>query len=372
MTGKFFSHPAPRALPDFAFLGAAFALTIFGLVMLASASSDLALSRFGESYYYLLHQLTNGVIVGLGGFLLGTFIYYRTWEKWALPLLAIGILALLLVFTPLGFAVKGGERWVDLGAFSFQPGELVKLTLIIYLASWLSKTRTRGESVTQGLLPFLFLLGGVIVLLLLQPSTSTAVILSMAALILYFMGGARLHFIFSIGLVAILGFSLLVYFTPYRLARFVTLFNPTADPLGSSYHAIQSKIAIGSGGLTGVGFGQSTSKLAFLPEPLGDSIFAIVGEEFGFVGGVLLLALFLILILRGLAIAKRAPDVFGRLATVGFIAVIGLQAFVNIAAISGLIPLTGVPLPFISYGGTALAVFLTMTGIVVNISRHTR
>ncbi|MDP3975098.1 MAG: putative peptidoglycan glycosyltransferase FtsW [Candidatus Jorgensenbacteria bacterium] len=372
MTGKIFSHPRSRALPDFAFLGAAFALTIFGLVMLASASSDLALSRFGESYYYLVHQLTNGVIVGLGGFLLGAFVYYRTWEKFAIPLLAIGILALLLVFTPLGYGVTGGERWVSFGTFSFQPGELIKLTLIIYLASWLSKTRARGESMTEGLLPFVFLLGGIIVLLLLQPSTSTAVILSLAALILYFLGGARLHFIFLIGLVVILGFSLLVYFTPYRLDRVLTLLDPSIDPLGISYQANEAKLAIGSGGLTGVGFGKSTAKFGGLPETFGDSIFAIVGEEFGFVGGILLLALFLILILRGLVIAKRAPDAFGRLVTVGFIAVIGLQAFVNIAAISGLIPLTGVPLPFISYGGTALAVFLTMTGIVVNISRHAR
>jgi cell division protein FtsW len=372
MKERVFVLARPRTGPDLAFLGAAFALVVFGFVMLASASSDLSLSQFGESYYYLLHQATNGLLVGIAGFLAGTFLYYRNWERWAIPILILGILALLIVFTPLGFSVKGGERWVSVGAFSFQPGELAKLTLIIYFASWLSRNQERGKSVTRGLVPFLFLLGCVVVLLLLQPSTSTAVIISFAALALYFMGGARLHFIFLIGLTVILGFSLLFYFTPYRLQRILTLLDPSADPLGASYHITQAKIAIGSGGLAGVGFGRSSAKLAFLPEPLGDSIFAIIGEEFGFVGGVLLLALFLVLIIRGFSIAKRAPDTFGRLVVVGFVVIIGLQAFVNIAAISGLIPLTGVPLPFVSYGGTALAVFLTMTGIVVNISRYRR
>ncbi|MBI2278457.1 MAG: cell division protein FtsW [Candidatus Brennerbacteria bacterium] len=372
MKNALLAHPRSRTLPDFAFLGAAGALIIFGFVMLASASSDLAQREFGESYYYLFHQFTNGFLVGAGGFLVGTFAYYRIWEKFAVPLLAFALVGLLLVFTPLGMAAKGGERWVSLGAFTFQPGEFAKLALIIYLASWLSRNQARGKSVLEGLLPFLGLLGGVIFLLLLQPSTSTAMMLAAASLILYFMGGARPRFVFLIGFAALIGFSLLIYFTPYRLARLETLFNPSADPLGGGYHLSQAKTAIGSGMLTGVGFGQSTAKLSVLPEPLGDSIFAIVGEEFGFIGAASLIMLFLVFIIRGFAIARAAPDAFGRLAAVGFVSVIGIQAFVNMAAISGLIPLTGVPLPFISYGGTALAVFLTMTGIVVNISRYRR
>lgn len=373
MTGGFFVSAKPRGLPDFAFLGAAVALVIFGLVMLASASSDLAQREYGESYYILFHQITNGLLVGLAGFLVGTFVYYRMWEKVAIPILIAGIIALLLVFTPLVVDVKGGGRWVSFGAFSFQPGEFIKLALVIYLASWLAKIPARAKNFSEGFIPFLVLLGGVVALLLLQPATSTAVIVGVGALVLYFMGGARFRFFALAALVGVAALAFLIFATDdYRLKRFETFIGGSSDPLGAGYHISQAKMAIGSGGLTGVGFGQSTTKLYYLPEPLGDSIFAIVGEEFGFVGSVLLIGLFTVFVIRGFAIARKAPDQFGKLVTVGFVSIIGFQTFVNIAAISGLIPLTGVPLPFISYGGTALAVFLTMTGIVVNISRYAR
>lgn len=362
----------PRSAPDYAFLGATVALVIFGLVMLASASSDVALKRFGESYHYLFHQMTYGLTFGLAGFLLTSFVYYRFWEKFAVPILIFSIVLLLLVFTPLGFSVKGGERWIALAGISFQPGEFVKLALIIYLASWLARVRERSESVTRGLIPFLVLVGSVVGLLIQQPATTTSIILAAAALILYFMGGARLRFVALIALLVMLAFSLLIYFTPYRLERVLTLFDPSADPLGAGYHANEALLAIGSGGLTGVGFGQSDAKISYLPEAVGDSIFAIIAEEFGFIGAMVVVALFTVFVLRGFAIAKRAPDAFGRLLAIGFVSIIGLQAFVNMGAISGILPLTGVPLPFISYGGTALATFLTMAGMVVNISRHRR
>ncbi|MFH0806202.1 MAG: putative peptidoglycan glycosyltransferase FtsW [Candidatus Brennerbacteria bacterium] len=375
MTGGFFIRARPRGLPDLAFLGAAVALVIFGLVMLASASSDLAQKEYGDSYYILIHQLTNGLLVGIAGFLVGTFVYYRTWEKFSIPILAIGIIALLLIFTPLMVAQKGGERWVSLGFFTFQPGELIKLALIVYLASWLARTPLRAKNFVEGFLPFLVLLGAVVTLLLMQPATSTAIIVTVGALVLYFMGGARFRFFALAALAVVIAFSVLFLTADqndYRMQRIKTFIGQTEDPLDSGYHISQAKLAIGSGGLTGVGFGQSTTKLYYLPEPLGDSIFAIVGEEFGFVGSILLLAFFTVFVVRGFAIAKKAPDPFGRLVTIGFVSIIGFQTFVNVAAISGLIPLTGVPLPFISYGGTALAVVLTMTGIIVNISRHTR
>ena len=367
------SHP--RGLPDLAFLGAAAALVIFGLVMLASASSDMAQKQYGESYYLLLHQVTNGLLVGLAGFIVGAFVYYRTWEKYAIPILALGLVALLLVFTPLVAPQKGGERWVSLILFTFQPGELIKLSLIIYLASWLARTPLRAKNFAEGFVPFLLLLGVVVGLLLLQPATSTAIIVAAGAVSLYFMGGARIRFFALAAVMIVLTFSLILATADpkdYRIQRIKTFIGQSEDPLGADYHISQTKLAIGAGGLTGVGFGQSTTKLSNLPEPLGDSIFAIVGEEFGFVGSMLLIALFTVFVMRGLVIAKKAPDPFGRLVTIGFISIIGFQTFVNIAAISGVIPLTGVPLPFISYGGTALAVFLTMTGIIVNISRHSR
>ncbi len=376
MTSGGLFRTRPRGLPDFAFVGAVAALVIFGLVMLASASSDLAQKQYGESYYLLLHQITNGLSVGIVGFLAGAFIYYRTWDKFSVYILAAGLIALLLIFTPLGIAQKGGERWVNLGAFSFQPGELAKLALIIYLASWLARTPLRAKNFMEGFMPFLVLVGAVVGLLLAQPATSTAIIIVVGALTLYFMGGARIRFFALAALLVVVGFSLLFAVggkDDYRVRRIMTFFNQEAtDPLDEGYHIDQTKFAIGAGGLTGVGFGQSVTKLYSLPERIGDSIFAIIGEEFGFVGSVALIALFAVYVIRGFAIAKRAPDSFGRLTTIGFVTIIGFQAFVNIAAISGLVPLTGVPLPFISYGGTALAVFLTMSGIVVNISRHSR
>lgn len=370
-----FLRSRPRGLPDLVFLGAAAALVIFGFVMLASASSDLSQKQFGDSYYFLLHQATNGFLVGLAGFVIGLFVYYRTWEKFAIPILIVGIVTLLLTFTPLGVLQKGGERWVSLEFFTFQPGEVVKLALIVYLASWLARTPLRAKNFMEGFVPFLLLLGVVVALLLLQPATSTALIVAFGAFALYFLGGARIRFFVLAAFIFIVGFTLLLAVggkEDYRVRRIMSFVGMTEDPLGADYHIDQAKLAIGSGGLTGVGFGQSTTKLNDLPEPLGDSIFAIVGEEFGFVGSILLVALFTVFVMRGLIIARKAPDAFGRLMTVGFVVIIGVQTFVNIAAISGAIPATGVPLPFISYGGTSLAIFLTMTGIIANISRHSR
>ncbi len=366
---RWFSRP--HRAPDFVFIGALVLLTVFGLVMLTSASSDLAQKKFGDSWYFLQHQLINGLSFGLVGFFAGFLIYYRTWERFALPLLLLVILLLVLIWLPpLGVSKGIGERWLSLGLFSFQPGELMKLGFLVYLASWFARSQSRSTSFLGGFLPFLVLVGGVMVVLLAQHSTSTAVIIFAAAFFVYFVAGARFHFLATAALIAALAVSLLVFITPYRMQRILTFLDPTEDTLGTSYHVNQALIGIGSGGLFGVGFGQSTTKLNFLPEPVGDSIFAVVAEEFGFVGAMALIALFFVFAWRGFAIARRAPDAFGRFLAAGFVTLIGLQAFVNIAAISGLIPMTGVPLPFISYGGTALAVFLTMGGIVANISRY--
>ncbi|KKW12743.1 MAG: Spore cortex peptidoglycan biosynthesis regulator SpoVE [Candidatus Jorgensenbacteria bacterium GW2011_GWB1_49_9] len=366
MTGRFGKGP------DYVFLGVLMILLIFGLVMLASASGDLAKAQFGDSYYYLRHQILTGLLLGLVGFLVGYIVNYRHWEKLAIWFLAASILILLLVFTPLGVKLYGSERWLDFNGISFQPGELVKLTFLIYLASWLSRKSQRSKSWSEGFLPFLFVFGLVAVLLILQPSTSTAVILGAASFVTYFTAGGRIKFLAAGGILFLIALILLIAVTPYRLQRVLSFLNPQTNQLGASYHINQALIAIGSGGLTGVGYGQSTTKLHYLPEPLSDSIFAVIGEELGFLGALFVILIFLAFIWRGLKIAKRAPDDFGRFMAAGFTALIGVQAFVNIGAISGLIPLTGVPLPFVSYGGTALAVFLTMGGIILNISRQRR
>lgn len=365
-------RPTANSAPDYVFLGLVVLLTVFGLVMLTSASSDLAEGRFGNSFYYLNHQVLNGLIAGVIGFFIGAFIYYRRWEKFAIFLLVLNIILLALVFVePFNLSSTGGAaRWVNFGGFSLQPAELLKLTFFIYLAAWLSKSRERSKSFLTGFLPFMILIGIIMILIVIQPSTTTAAIIFAAALATYFTAGGRLSFLVAAVLLAALGFSILVYFTPYRMERITTFLTGAADELDEGYHLNQSLIAIGSGGWFGVGFGQSAAKLSYLPEPIGDSIFVIIAEELGFVGAAALVVVFLVLVWRGLKIARAAPDGFGRLLVTGFITLLGIQAFVNIGAVSGLIPFTGVPLPFISYGGTALAVFLTMSGIIINVSRY--
>jgi len=366
-------NPRPTSKADLVFIGLVALLTIFGLVMLTSASSDLARLRFGDSFHYLKNQLLHGLVLGILGFLTGAFVYYRRLEKAALPILGLALILMILVFTPLRLEAKGASRWLNFGVITIQPAEIMKLAFLLYLAAWLSKKGGRGKSVEEGFIPFLILTGVVMLLIVLQPATTTAIIIFTSALIMYFVSGARIRFLIATVLLAAIGISLLIYFTPYRLERVLTFLKPkTTDELSAGYHINQSLIAIGSGGWFGVGYGNSTTKLRYLPEPVGDSIFAVIAEELGFVGGGLLIAAFGVLVLRGLTLAKKAPDSFGRLLITGFVSLIGIQAFVNIAAVSGLIPFTGVPLPFISFGGTALAVFLTMSGIIVNVSRYRR
>lgn len=362
---------------DFVFLGFLIIIVVFGLVMLSSASSELSKTKFNDSMYYLKHQLINGVVPGIVGFLAGYFIYYRHWEKMAPVLLILGILMLMLVFTPLVLHAKGGDRWIGIGGFSFQPSELMKLAFFIYLSAWISKGQQRGKSFWGGLAPFAILVGLVVLLLLMQPATSTAGLIFLTSLLVYFTSGANVRFVAALILVACLGAVSIVLINPfskgnYRTTRIQTYLNADADPSGSGYHINQAQLAIGSGGIFGVGLGKSTTKIHYLPEPMGDSIFAVMGEELGFVGAVTFLVVFLAFISRGLKIARKAGDGFGRYVATSFMCLFGLQTFVNIGAISGVIPMTGIPLPFVSYGGTSLAVSLTMCGIIANISRYRR
>ncbi len=365
--------PKKTSQPDYVFITLTVLLTVFGLVMLSSASAGSGRERSGDSYYYLTHQLLYGLSFGIVGFIAGMVLYYRRLERWAIPILGTTIVLLLLVFTPLGLHIKGSDRWLGFGSFTFQPSELLKLSFIIYLAAWISRNKTRSKSFSEGFLPLIVILGVVMGILFAQPSTTVALLIFGASIMMYFTAGAPLKYLGISALVVTIAVACLIVATPYRLERVMTLVNGSAvDELGAGYQITQSLIAIGSGGFTGVGFGQSTTKLKTLPEPMGDSIFAVVAEELGFIGSITLILFFIIFLWRGLRIARRAPDAFARLMVTGFMCLIGLQAFVNIGAISGVLPLTGVPLPFVSYGGTALAVFLTMAGITVNISRYQR
>jgi cell division protein FtsW len=358
--------------PDYFLLATLFLLVVAGLAILTSASSDLGKVKFNDSYYYLKHQLVSGFLVGGLGFLIAAYVPYKSYKSLAFLFLILNLVLLVLVFTPLGHTAGGASRWIDAGPVTFQPAELLKLSFILYVAAFFSDTRrNRAKNIRSGLLPFLLVAGTMTVLLILQPATSTVMILLAAGLVILFLSGVSWKHLGMImgGGVVLLG--LLIATTSYRLQRIVSYFDHSSDTQGANYQVNQSMIALGSGGVFGLGYGRSTVKVSRLPAVVDDSIFAVVGQELGFVGTGSLVALFAILVARLFWLARETRDRFGRLALLGFASIIALQSLVNMGAISGLLPLTGVPLPFVSYGGTALAVFLTMGGVAVNISKHT-
>lgn len=344
-------------------------LTLFGLLMLTSASSVVAFERYGDAYALVKNQLV-AVALGFAALWVGSRVSHQWYRKQAALFLLVSIALLVAVLIPgLGTRLLGAQRWLNLGPLSFQPSELVKLTLLLYLAAWLERRRLHDQSGATDLKTFLILMSVVGGLILLQPDMGTLMVLLLIALAVYFTAGAayrHMGVIVGLGLLAVL---LAIVVAPYRLQRFTTFLNPTADPQGEGYHITQALIAVGSGGLGGLGLGHSRQKFNYLPEASADSIFAIVGEELGFFVSVGLVVVYLALALRGFRIANAAPDGFGRSVAVGITVWLCGQAFLNIAALTGLLPLTGIPLPLVSYGGTSLVVLLFAVGILLNISR---
>jgi cell division protein FtsW len=346
-------------------------LVVFGLIVLSSAGVIEGQKRFNDPYYYVKHQLLYGLLPGVVLMLVLAKIDFRFWRKTSLLILFSALTLMILVFIP-QFAVplKGAKSWISLFGYTFQPAELLKLALVIYLAAWFGIKEERVRNWTYGTLPFIFVVGFVAGLLVLQPDLGTLVVVLAISAGVYFMAGARLK---HIGIIAILSLAIiagLIVVAPYRINRIKSFLNPAIDPRGISYQLNQSLIAIGSGGLTGVGFGQSKQKLGFLPETIGDSIFAIVAEELGLIGAGGLIGIFILLCIFLVETARRTTDRFGRLYVMGIAIWITGQAFINIAAVTGVGPLTGIPLPFISYGGTSLAALMASMGIVLNIAKR--
>ena len=357
--------------PDYLLIRVNFVLTDADLLILASASSELSRIKFNDSYYYLKHQILFGLSFGLLGFLAAYFIPYKNYRVASFAFLIFSLILLSLVFTQMGVSAGGASRWLKIGPIVFQPAEIVKLAFILYLAAWLSNPKmNRSGDFWTGFMPFILISGFIAAMLFLQPATSTVIILMAAGMTMYFISGAKLSHIAIVIAAGLLAFTLVILMTPYRLQRITTFFNPQKDITGAAYQIDQSLIAIGSGGLFGVGYGRSTSKSSYLPDPVSDSIFAVAAEELGFVGAGTLVILFGIFVFRLFWLAKNLRDKFGQLILVGFGSLLAFQSIVNMGAISGLLPLTGVPLPFVSYGGTALAVLLTTSGITVNISKY--
>lgn len=357
--------------PDYVYLGTVLILLVFGLVMLSSASAVLGFQRFEDSNYYLKKQLVSALI-GLIGFFVALKIDYRQWRKWSVPMMMITIIFLLLVFIPgIGPTLLGARRWVDFGIILFQPSELAKLTFLFYLAAWFERRDHLLGNVREGFVPFLITLSVVAGLVLLEPDLGTTLIIILMSVTVYFSAGGSLKYLAGLGGIGGVLLFLAVKLEPYRAQRLNVFFNPDLDPQGIGYHVRQAWLAIGSGGLFGLGLGRSQQKFNYLPEPAGDSIFAVMAEELGFFFVLLFVAAWLIVILRGLRIARSAPDRFGSLVAVGITSWLGFQAFLNIGALSGLVPLTGIPLPFMSHGGSAMIVSMTAIGVMMNISRQT-
>lgn len=348
-----------------------FTLLIAGLGILFSASAVISMEKAGNPYYYFVHQLIYGALPGLLVFFVCQKINYRTWKKFALLIFFLSLIMMVLVFVPgLGLKYRGAQRWLDLGFFSIQPAEFLKLGLIIYLSAIFSKKETNKNKIV-GLISFLVIVTMVGGLMTLQSDAGTLGLIVIVCFVIYFISGASFLNLGTIVMVYAAAFFALTKFFPHRIARFTTFFNPGFDPQGISYQINQAILAIGSGGILGLGPGSSMQKRNYLPEPMGDSIFAITAEEIGFIGACIIIALFVLLAIKGLKIAKNSPDEFGKLIAIGIVSWITFQAIINIAAITQLIPLTGIPLPFLSYGGSSITAIMAGLGILANISKHT-
>ena len=352
-------------------LGIVLSLVAGGFLIFSSASLGL-LARDGASFSSVaFNQIAFGIVGGLIAMLVTSQIFYRTWRKYAFYIFILTFFLTLAVFIPgFGYEHAGATRWLQIGGFSFQPSELLKVGFIVYVATWLSGMQKYNATFKQGTLPFIGIVSLVGIVMLLQPDTDTFLIMAAAGAAMFITAGGRWRDVFAMGGVALVLVLILAFFRPYVMERITSFMNPSIDPLGSGYQVQQSLIAVGGGGWTGRGFGQSIQKFEYLPEPIGDSIFAVYAEEFGFIGSVVLILLMSFFVFRGYRVATHARDQFGMLLVVGFVTIIAIQTFLNIAAMVALAPMLGLPLPFISHGGTALLATLAAVGIILNVSKY--
>jgi len=356
--------------PDFLLFLTVLMLLSIGLVMILSASEYSTLVHYNDSFYYFKRQLL-WALIGLTLMFLVMNWDYWNWRRWAVPAVALAFLLLILVLIPgIGREVYGSSRWIGLGPLTFQPSEFIKLCLVVFTAYGLSRKGELVQSFTHGLLPFLVMLGAAAGLILLQPDLGTAVTLAGTILIMFFAAGARMSALAGLAGTGVVAVGLVIAAEPYRMQRFLAFLDPWQDPQGSGFHIIQSLYALGSGGLFGTGLGQGKQKFLYLPAQHTDFIFAVIGEELGFVGAALVISLFAVFVWRGLRVAVAAPDSFGSLLAAGLTVGIALQAIINIGVVTGSLPITGITLPLISFGGTSLIFTLISVGILLNISKY--
>jgi len=358
-----------RKKPDWILFACAAFLIVLGILMVFSISAPFSQEAFGKTYYFLSHQVLVGILPGIVFGFLAFKIKLSNLKRIALFLFLANLILVFLVFLPgIGLTLGGARRWIKIGPISFQPSEFLKITLFLYLAAWLEGKRERNLS-TLG--TFLAILAPASLALTLQPDISTLSILILIAFLLYFLAETPIWHTLLTGAVAISGIFFLISAASYRMKRLLIFLTPQLDPMGAGFQIKQAQISMGSGGLFGKGLGMSMQKFGFLPHPISDSIFAIFCEETGLLGALILMTLFLIFLIRGLKIAKKTKDKFLKLLSCGICLQIILQAFLNIGSMVGVLPLTGIPLPFISYGGTHIVVELISVGILLNISKQT-
>lgn len=346
---------------------------IFGTLAFFSASFGL-LSRDGPSFSSVVwSQVVYGLIPGLVLAYVFSRIKYTLWRRIALVVFLGAIGLNLLLFVPaVAFEHGGAVRWLKIGSLTLQPSEFLKVGFLLYLASWMANAKDRLRDARYGIVPFALIVGLTTGLLIVQKDTDTAVVMVTTALVMYFVAGARLKDILIIVSVGLIALTSLFFIRPYLMERLKVFLDPSRDPAKSGYQVSQSLVAIGSGEFIGRGFGRSLQKFSRLPEPIGDSIYAVIGEEFGFLGSAFVIVIFYLFVLLGIRISIRAPDSYGRLLTLGIVIMITIQSFVNIASMLGLVPISGLPLIFISHGGTSLLSSLSAVGIVFNISRFAK
>lgn len=368
-----FQTPSGWHAPDQALITALVVLLITGIVMLASASNVIGWQTFGDPYFFVKHQLLYGLLIGSFALVVVSRVDYHLWKNYAFVFMMMTLVLLLLVLLPgVGVEYGGSQSWIDVGLFSFQPAEIAKLTFLIYLATWLTNQHRKDvRDVSTSFLPFAVIFGFVALLIVLQKDFGTLTVFAAIALLVYFVAGGAVRHILVLGVGGVMVFLLLIQSSAARVARFTVFLHPEVDPQGIGYQVNQAMLAVGSGGLFGQGLGHSRQKFNYLPEVVGDSIFAVVAEELGFVLTMLIVLLIAWFIVRCLRVSRAAPDEFGRLLAVGIAVWIGFQSFVNIAGMLSLLPLTGLPLPFMSYGSTSLISMMIAMGIVINISRQT-
>jgi len=357
--------------PDFMVFLTVLVLLSIGIVMVFSSSQYAAFYEHqGDSFYYLRRQFINA-LVGIFAMIFVMKVNYEKLKVLAKPALvfSFALLGLLLV-GGIGIAHKGSVRWLGVGPFQFQPSELIKLTMVMYLAVFLSEKQHLIKSFRHGFLPPLLIMGAACALILLQPDLGTAVALAGTTYVMLWCAGARKSHMFLLACAGIALVVAAIVFEPYRMERFLAFLDPWKDPQDTGFQTVQSLLAIGSGGLVGVGLGAGRAKTFYLPERHTDFIFSILAEELGFIGGAVVIILFLLFVWRGLKISVSSPESFGSLIAVGITSMVGIQAVINLGVVTGSLPVTGITLPFISYGGSSLVFSLAGIGLLLNVSRY--